>query len=341
MIKDKKMSFSGRITFQNIIKKIKDPFSTPQKKKIFWSKIAQVFFVCVKYIFMIGISFVILYPLLLQVAVAFRLPTDVNNPVVLWIPERFSIQNFKIAMTALNYWKALRTTFINSLLVAILTVLSTACAGYAFARLKFAGRTILFLLSVFTIIVPQTMVSLPMYINFARTGLIGKKYILFLMAFLGMGIKSGIFIYLFRQSFKGLPQELEEAAYMDGCNVFKVFFKVMFPCVRSTIITVFLLSFVWQWNDYYYTNLFYINGASDVVTLATQLQTMTTGSSLQHALLQANIWQLMGQDVTSNPLFVSMILNTAGIIVMLPVLIMYFFLQKLFVEGIERSGIVG
>jgi multiple sugar transport system permease protein len=68
---------------------------------------------------------------------------------------------------------------------------------------------------------------------------------------------------------------------------------------------------------------------------------MSTGSSLQQALLQANIWQMMGQDVTSNPLFVSMILNTAGILVMLPVLIMYFFLQKLFVEGIEKSGIVG
>ena len=68
---------------------------------------------------------------------------------------------------------------------------------------------------------------------------------------------------------------------------------------------------------------------------------MASGGSLQQALLQANIWQLMGQDVTSNPLFVSMILNTAGILVMLPVLIMYFFLQKFFVEGIERSGIVG
>ena len=169
------------------------------------------------------------------------------------------------------------------------------------------------------------MVSLPMYINFAKAGLLGKKYVLFLMSGLGMGIKSGIFIYLFRQSFKGLPKELEEAAYMDGCNVFQVFGKIMFPCVRSTIITVLLLAFVWQWNDYYYTNLFFINGATDIYTLATQLQTMSTGSSLQQALLQANIWQMMGQDVTSNPLFVSMILNTAGILVMLPVLIMYFF----------------
>ncbi len=320
---------------------LKDTLTNPKKRKVVGSKLLNIIVTIIKYSFMIGISFIIVYPLILQIAVAFRLPTDVNNPKVMWIPEQFSLQNFKIAITALNYWKALGTTFFNSLGVAILQVLSTALAGYAFARLKFKGSKLLFFFSLFTIIVPQTMVSLPMYINFARTGLLGKKYVLFLMAALGMGIKSGIFVYLFRQGFKGLPKELEEAAYMDGCNVFQVFAKVMFPCVKSTIITVLLLAFVWQWNDYYYTNLFYIGGNPDIVTLTTQLQTISTGSSLQSALMQANIWQLMGQDVTSNPLFVSMILNTAGILVMLPVLIMYFFVQKLFVEGIERSGIVG
>jgi multiple sugar transport system permease protein len=209
--------------------KLKDLLSTPKKRKYFASKCINVFFNVVKYIFLIGISFIVLYPLILQLAVAFRMPTDVSNPEVMWIPEHFSIENFKIAMKALNYWEALGTTFFNSLVVSLLQVAATACAGYAFARLKFRGRKVLFFLSLFTIIVPQTMVSLPMYINFAKAGLLGKKYVLFLMSGLGMGIKSGIFIYLFRQSFKGLPKELEEAAYMDGCNVFQVFIKVMFP----------------------------------------------------------------------------------------------------------------
>ncbi len=319
----------------------KESFSTPLKKKIFFEKLFTVFINIVKYAFMIGITFIILYPLFLQLAVAFREPLDVNNPEIMWIPERFSLQNFKIAFTALNYWKALGNTFFNSLIVSLLQVISTALAGYAFGRIKFRGSKILFFLSVFTIIVPQTMVSLPMYISFAKEGLVGNKFVLFLMAGLGMGIKSGIFIYLYRQAFKGLPPELEEAAYMDGCNVFQVFRRIMFPCVRSTTVVVFILAFVWQWNDFYYTNLFYVNGSVDSVTLATQLQSIANGGSLQQILLQANIWQLMGQDVTSNPLFVSMILNTAGMLVMLPVLILYFFVQKLFVEGIEKSGIVG
>lgn len=320
---------------------IENNFETPVKRKKTLNKTMKVIVDIIKYIFLIGISFIIIYPILLQLAVALREPTEVNDPTVLWVPKIFSLQNFKIAYTALNYSEALRTTFINSLIIAIFQVISTSFAGYSFARLKFKGSKLLFTLALFTIIVPQTMVSLPMYIDFAQKGLLGKKAILFLMAALGMGIKSGIFIYLFRQFFKGIPVELEEAAYMDGANPFGVFFKVMLPNARSGIITVALLSFVWQWNDYYFTNLFFVSSQTDVYTLATQLQNMTSASAMQTTLQIANIWQLMGQDVTSNPLFVSMILNTAGILVMLPVLIIYIFVQKLFVEGIERSGIVG
>lgn len=337
MTSNQKVTISTR--FKNLVNRIKSQFSTKQKKKVFFDKVKKVIIDIIKYIFLIGLSFVILYPLLLQLSIAFREPTDINNPTVLWIPEKFSIKNFEISIIALHYWEALKNSFFNSTLVMIFQVLSTALAGYAFARLQFKGSKILFALALFTIIVPQTMVSLPMYRSFSESGMLGKKYILFLMAALGMGIKSGIFIYLFRQFFKGLPIELEEAAYVDGANVFQVFFRVMLPNARGCIITVALLSFVWQWNDYYFTNLFYVNGQVDVFTLATQHQSIIYG--LVEAVKTADVWQLMGQEITSNPLFVSMILNTAGILVMLPVLIIYFFAQKLFVEGIERSGIVG
>lgn len=319
--------------------KIADTFSTPQKKKIFFSKIIMFIVHTLKYILMIGLAFVIVYPLLLQLAVAFREPTDVNNPMVLWIPSKLSVQNFQIAIIALEYWQALGYTAFISLGVTLLQLFSTSIAGYAFARLKFKGSGLLFGLALFTIIVPQTMISLPMYIDFSDRGLVGQPFVLFLMAGLGMGIKSGMFIYLFRQFFKGIPVELEEAAYVDGASAFGVFFRVMLPNVRSGIITVALLAFVWQWNDYYFTNLFVVGRNVDIITLATKQQSIIYG--LQQAISEAGIWQLMDKDVTSNPLFTSMILNTAGILVMIPVLIMYFFMQKLFVEGIERSGIVG
>lgn len=292
-----------------------------------------------KYILIIGLCFVILYPILLQLAVAFRPPTDVNNPSVLWIPSRFSLKNFEVAMIALHYWKALKNSLIIALIVTILQLVSTSLAGYAFARLKFMGSKLLFGLALFTIIVPQTVISLPLLRSLTQMNLTGKPMTLFLMAGLGMGIKSGIFIYLFRQFYRGIPVELEEAAYVDGANVFQVFSRVMLPNARGAILTVGLLSFVWQWNDYYFTTLFVTRSNPNFLTLTTQQVSILYG--LQQALADAGVWGLMGQDVTKNPLFSSMILNTSGILVMLPLLIMYFFVQKLFVEGIERSGIIG
>lgn len=319
--------------------RITNQFSTKQKRKKFanncMKKVAKFFL----YVFMIGLTFIIIYPLLLQLAVAFRKPIDVNDPEILWVPKTFSIDNFKIAGIALKYWPAFWNTFINSFIIAILQVTSTVLTGYAFARLRFKGSKLLFTLALFTIIVPQTMISLPMKIQLTEMGLIGKKYVLYLMSGLGMGIKSGIFIYLFRQFFKGIPVELEEAAYMDGASPIGVFFRVMLPNVRSGIITVALLAFVWQWNDYYFTNMFFVNNQADIYTLSTQQQAIIYG--LENAVKEAKIWELMGQDVTSNVLFRSMIVNTAGIMVMAPLLIIYFFVQKLFVQGIERSGIVG
>jgi multiple sugar transport system permease protein len=205
--------------------------------------------------------------------------------------------------------------------------------------LKFKGSNILFGLALFTIIVPQTVIALPLLRTITEMNMIGKPAMLFIMAGLGMGIKSGVFIFLFRQFYRGIPVELEEAANIDGANPFKVFYKIMLPNARGAIITVALLSFVWQWNDYYFTTLFVSRSNLDFMTLTTQQVSVLYG--LQQALTDAGVWGLMGQDITKNPLFTSMILNTSGILVMLPLLLLYFFVQKLFVQGIERSGIVG
>ena len=129
---------------------------------------------------------------------------------------------------------------------------------------------------------------------------------------------------------------MEEAAIVDGANAFQVFSRIMLPNAKPAIITVGLLSFVWQWNDFYFTKIF---SGGKYFTLTTQQVAVLYG--LQQALADAGVWSLLGQDITDNPYFTSMILNTSGILVMLPLLIIYFFVQKMFVEGIERSGIVG
>lgn len=333
----------------NIVQKIKKipinikQFATnlkdPNKRIQTQNKIIKLISTTLMYVLIIGLCFVILYPILLQLSVAFRAPSDVNNPSVLWIPGEFSLKNFEVAMIALDYFAALKNSILLSIGITLLQLFTTALAGYAFARLKFPGSNILFGLAIFTIVVPQTVISLPLLRTLTDLGMIGKPSTLFLMAGLGMGIKSGVFIYLFRQFFRGIPVELEEAANIDGANPIKIFFKIMLPNAKGALITVGLLSFVWQWNDYYFTTLFVSRSNLDFATLTTQQVSVLYG--LQQALTDAGIWALMDQDITKNPLFTSMILNTSGVLVMLPLLIMYFFVQKLFVEGIERSGIVG
>ena len=317
----------------------KQDLSAQTYKRLLLNKTFDIIMNILKYVFLTGLCFVIIYPLLLQITIALRLPTDINDPTVLWIPNKFSLKNFEVAMIALNYNTSFWNSFWISLGVTVLQLISTSLAGYSFARLKFKGSQILFGLAVFTIIVPQTVISLPLSLSLKNMNLIGKPGSLFLMAGLGMGIKSGIFIFLFRQYYRGIPVELEEAAYVDGANVVQVFTRIMIPNAKSAILAVVILSFVWQWNDYYFTALFVTRNNPDFMTLATQQVSVIYG--LQQALQDAGVWGLMGQDVTKNPLFVSMILNTSGILVMLPLLIMYFFIQKLFVEGIERSGITG
>jgi|SRR5690554_151793 multiple sugar transport system permease protein len=309
------------------------------RQKVVINRTTEVIANILKYIFLFGLCFIIMYPILLQLAIAFRYPTDVNDPTVLWIPNNFSLKNFEVAMIALNYKTSLWNSIWISFVITLLQLFSTSLAGYAFARLRFKGSQFLFGLALFTIIVPQTVISLPLLRSLTNMNMVGKPSSLFLMAGLGMGIKSGIFIFLFRQFYRGIPVELEEAAYVDGANALQVFTQVMLPNAKGAILTVTILSFVWQWNDYYFTTLFVARSNPNFGTLTTQQVSILYG--LQSALQDAGVWGLMGQDVTKNPLFSSMILNTSGILVMLPLIIMYFFVQKLFVEGIERSGITG
>ena len=327
------------IKLREVISQLQEDLKTPTRRMVARNKIVGFISNILKYILVIGLCFVILYPLILQLAVAFRAPTDVNNTSILWIPGEFSLKNFEVAMIALRYFDALKNSLILSLGVTLLQLVSTSLAGYAFARLKFKGSGLLFGLALFTIVVPQTVISSPLLRNLTELKLVGKPITLFLMAGLGMGVKSGIFIYLFRQFYRGIPIELEEAASIDGANPFTVFWRIMLPNAKGAIITVALLAFVWQWNDYYFTTLFVSRSNLDYVTLTTQQVSVLYG--LQQALTDAGVWGLMGQDVTKNPLFTSMILNTSGILVMLPLLVLYFFVQKMFVQGIERSGIVG
>ena len=161
--------------------------------------------------------------------------------------------------------------------------------------------------------------------------MIGTYWPFIISSMTGVGLKAGLFIFIFRQFFKGVPREIEEAAIVDGAGVFNVFFKIMLPNAIPAMITVMLFSFVWQWNDTYFTSMFLENAS----VISVQLQ--TAGATIAH-----NLGTEAGSSSgTVDPFYLSMLVNTSVLLAILPLIIMYMFVQRHFVESVERTGIVG
>jgi multiple sugar transport system permease protein len=323
-----------KTSYQKTVKNINDPKKNARRQR----KAKEISLSLIRSILLIGLCFVILFPTIQQILMALRAPSDVNNPAVIWIPENWSIMNIRIASIVLDYRHAVVNSFKLSAISMILQMASTALAGYAFSRLRFKGSNILFILVILTIVIPPQALSLAQYLYFRDLGLIGKEGSIYLMSGLGMGIRSGIFIYIFRSFFRGLPKELEESAMIDGAGVFRTFWSVMLPNARGALVTVGLFAFVWQWNDAYYVKIF------EVSTQEFPLLTMrliNAAENMYAALFYTGGLNLIGQDVWENPVFLALISNVSALLMMLPLLIMYLFVQKQFVESIERTGIVG
>ncbi len=335
--------------FRESFDKFKVDWKDPVKKKVRAKKAGITIGAIFRTLILIGLMFVIILPIFQKISFAFRHPNTIADPQIIWIPSEFSIINFQVAYKLLDFGVSVWNTLFISVGAMLLQIISTALIGYAFARLRFKGSQILFYLTLLTLVVPNETLHVARMLFFTNTSFFGIKLMgnfmaVFLMSAFGQGIRSAIFIYLFRQFFKGLPPELEESAQVDGAGVFRTFWSVMLPNARGAIVTVSLFSFVWQWNDYYFANLFgFIGGGFSV--LSTQL---SAGSERLQAIISG--WASSGleyfQDLTdeairTNTMFRALIANTAALLMMLPVLVGYMFFQKLFVESIERTGIVG
>ena len=257
------------------------------------------------------------------------------DATVVFIPKHPTFQNYKIVLNSVNYPVTLLWTILFCLVQSLLRLASCALVAYGIARFKFRGHKLLFGMAVLTLIIPPQIILLPLYIRFHFFGitnifqfsgifsgidLINTYWPFLLLSGTALGFKNGLYIYLLRQHFKNMPMVLEEAAYIDGCGPFKTFLRIMIPGSVPMLVTVFLFSFVWQWNDTTYSGIFF----PDIPTLANKLYgmvftTMGAGTTLMTAVLES-------------PKFFLLII---------PIVILYLFTQKLFVQSISRSGIVG
>lgn len=303
------------------------------------AKIASLSQTLFKVILLIGLSFVILFPLLILYISSVTDYGYLGKPNSIWIPQKHSLLAYKIALGAgaLNYSKSLVVSILYALSLASIQVFVSAFVGYGFSRLKFKGHNILFGLVILTIIMPSQVLSLPQYLYFGQLGMSENILSIYLLAIFGQGLRSGLFVFLFRQFFKGLPEELEEAAFIDGCGFFKTFFKIMLPTAGSVMLTVFVFSFVWNYSDTVQLSWF-----------APTTDYLITNNLRNKFILNSagNIGGLFkeytGIDIKDmNPLFIGSLTGSAIILYILPLAIFYFIVQRKLVQGFERSGITG
>ena len=282
-------------------------------------------------LFLMGVGFVMLYPILFMISNSFKSVSDALDPTVVWIPSGTDMFNFKMAFKLLKFSDTMKNTLLLVVPCVVIQVITCLFVSYGFARFEFRFKGLLFGLLIFSLIVPVQTYIIPLYVNMKNMHLLNTYWQFYIMAALGTGIRSGLYIYIFRQYFRGLPKELEEAAYLDGCNPLRTFFHIMVPNVKGAILVVFVLSIVWYYNDYTLTGMLLNSDYPLSISL-------TGVSTALNNTVQGMVGQTMGSDIK---LLSESILSAACLIVAMPLIGVYVAVQKHFTEGIERSGLVG
>ena len=160
-------------------------------------------------------------------------------------------------------------------------------------------------------------------LKFTDISLINTYWPFYILSATGLAFKNGLYIFMLRQFFRGVPDELEESAYIDGSGPFRTFVQIILPLSIPMLITVFMFAFSWQWTDNYYTRVFFTS----------------QGPYTLRAFIK--IPRSLDTEYPGQNMYVAAIRNTCGILIMLPLILIYAFLQRYLVESIERAGIVG
>jgi len=290
----------------------------------------------VRGILIIGLSFLILYPFLIKISGSIMAYQDIYDAAVNWIPRNFTLDHYRVAWDSMKFPSALINSLTLTVLVTFLQVISCTVIGYGFGRFDFKGKNLLFILVLLTLIVPPQLIMIPMYLNFrffelfgifgeGGINLIGTYWPFVLTGLTGMGLKNGLYIYIMRQFFKGMPDTLEEAAYVDGAGSLRTFLQIMLPGALPAIVIIFIFSFVWQWNDVFYLNL-YIRNVSGY---------------LSHELQNFAFRYLQDSGYAYSWSIITLLENAGMILFMSPLILMFAFMQRYFIESVERTGIVG
>lgn len=261
---------------------------------------------------LLALAGLFMVPILWMISTSLKPDDALFTEYITWIPERLAWENYTKALTTFPFWLYLRNTVVVTALVMVGTVLSCLPPAYAFARMRWRGRRLWFWVMLSTLMLPPQVTILPVFLLFRTLGWIDTFLPLIVPAFFG----NAFFIFLLRQFFITLPEEIMDAARLDGCGDWLILWRIVVPMAKPAIGTVALFAFVWSWTDFM-TPLIYLNDA-DKFTLAVGLQYFLGRHGEQWNLLMAS-----------------------ALVVTAPLVIVFLIAQRAFVRGITLTGLKG
>lgn len=291
---------------------------------------------------MFGLCFLIIQPLLMRFSTGFMAESDLYDSTITLLPRHLTLDNYRIVFDLTDMPRSMLNTLWISLLVSVLQVVSCTLVAYGFARYEFPLKKFWFACVIMLIIVPPSTIQTALYMNFANFDLFGlirlfggkpinlRTSILpyLMMCLTCMGLKDGLYIFMLRQYFKGVPDSLEEAAFVDGCSTFRTFTQIMLPDAMPTIASCFLFSFVWQWTDLFYSRNF-IQASYSVFSINLSSIVSRMGRYFSNDASKAVVVPNARQQ---------QLISIGVLVCCIPLVILYCFTQKTFVQSLAMTG---
>jgi multiple sugar transport system permease protein len=264
------------------------------------------------YLALVALGALYLMPLIWMVVTSFKTgPQSVAAPPI-WIPDPVVFQNYPDALAKIDFPLALRNSLIYAVPSMVLTVISCSVVAYGFARIRWPGRDILFVVCLATMMLPSQVTFIPLYVIYAKLGWVGTFLPLIVPSLFGLPF----FIFLLRQFFLGIPTELSDAARIDGASELLILWRIILPLSKPALITVGLFTFIDKWGDFF-GPLIYLR-TPELFPLSVAVQAFQSAHKTDWPLSMA-----------------------AAVVIAAPLVVIYFFAQRRFIEGITFSGIRG
>lgn len=318
-MKNDKQTYKYAADTSSYVLALKDSAASTQKKQQM-SKAAHIIGLIITYLFLAVMGLIIIFPFYWMIITSLKTGDEIKQLHQTFFPQVIRWENYTEALTRLDFPVLLRNTLIVGIISTLGTLITTILAAYAFARLNFKGRDVVFALLLSSMMIPGEMMVISNYISVSRLGWTAQGN--FLGNFSAMIVPfwvSIFYIYLLRQNFKQIPNELYLAAKVDGKSDWEFLWKVMVPLAMPTLTTIFILKLMGAWNSYVWPNLI-ATGNKDVYLIT---------NGLRETFSVADNANDYGAQMA------------ATVIVTVPLLLLFVFFRKYIMRGVSRAGIKG